>query len=133
MIEFLLIILIIINCYFFILLRQEQKRVRILTVFIDGIIRYSSKIPDMIYEVKENKDKKFDLELQSDGHNIIYKDIKESFLSSICFSAISSFVKNDKNLFSHNDFFNGFYSIYSNVFENVKNEVIKTRKEDEED
>lgn len=128
MTEVLLIICIIFNFYFLISFKKEQKRVRVLTVFIDGLMTYASKIPNMIYEIKDNKDEKFDLKIQTDGHKIIYKDIEELFLNGVSFEAIKSFVKNDKDLFLYNDCINGFSEIYSKVFKNVENEILKKEK-----
>ncbi|GEM_PF-5139510 len=49
--EYIIWILVAVNIYFFLSLRKEKKRLRVLTSFIGGLIKFASKTKSMIEEV----------------------------------------------------------------------------------
>jgi hypothetical protein len=49
--KYLILILTAVNIYLFFSLKKERKRLRVLTSFVGGLMRFTSKIPSMIDEV----------------------------------------------------------------------------------
>lgn len=97
--EYLIWILVVVNVYFFLSLKKEKKRLRVLTSFISGIITFVSKTPSMIKEsvTKEAYSKEEYLK-SVNGYEILMDDIQKSFEGET-YENFIKFVKSNRNLF----------------------------------
>ncbi|MDP3836494.1 MAG: hypothetical protein Q8Q67_00030 [bacterium] len=129
MLEGLIIVLIIVNIYFYIDLKKTKKKINVLTFFIDGLISFCRKVPGQIVWVNESKDGSAKKNIEEYGHDYIYNYIKDSFENGYWIKPYEKFLKEDKDLFQHEDFVGGFI----NYFEYVHNKLNLEQKAFEEE
>lgn len=101
--EYLIWILVAVNIYLFLSLRKEKKRLRVLTAFIDGLMKFASKVPAMIDKVVHKEVNPKDV----NGYEIVLKDISDSFEQDFWATPYEKFVKSDRNLFWEEKLGNG--------------------------
>ena len=101
--EYLTWILVAVNIYLFLSLRKEKKRLRVLTSFIGGLMRFVSKVPAMVDEVVSKEVNPRDV----NGYDIVLKDIADSFEQDFWATPYEKFVKSDRNLFWEEKLGNG--------------------------
>lgn len=83
MLDVLVIILTIVNIYFFITFKEQKKKIKILGKLIEGLIVFSSKAPGLSAQIAQNliEDKELQFEKNDSlyGENLIYKEIEKVF------------------------------------------------------
>ncbi len=105
--EYLLWIFIVANIYLFLSLRKEKKRLRVLTSFVGGLVKFASKVPKMIDETVQKETNPGNV----NGYEIILKDISDSFEEDFWATPYDKFIKFDRNLFYEEKLRNGGFNM----------------------
>lgn len=107
--EYLILILVAVNIYLFLSLRNEKKRLHILASFVGGLITFVSKTPAMIKEMvsKEALNKEEYLK-DVKGYEVLMGDIQQSFNYGISYDEFVKFVKSNRNLFGGGKMMTGY-------------------------
>lgn len=129
MINFLVLVLIVFNVYLYLELRKEKKRIRVLTVFIDALTRFSFKVPSMIIETIKKEEPKYINDYDGLGNKIIFDQLKKSFESDFWINPYLEFIKKERDLFVDNKYYNGgFNDLYSALFSELSKNVEVDKK-----
>lgn len=79
MTDILIIALIVLNIYLFITLKEQKRKIKVLSIFIDALINFSSKSPSISVKVAQKLIEGDELEFEKDdsfyGENLIYKEL----------------------------------------------------------
>lgn len=89
--------------YLYILVAKERRRNRILTAFVDGLMRYSVKLPHLMNAMMEKRITASELKT----HEALYEEIGEAFSQDFWVTPFEKFIKNDRNLFWEEKLANG--------------------------
>lgn len=129
MLELIVFVLIVINIYFFISLKKEKKKLRVLSDFIDGLVIFASKTPGIIIEtielLKQKKELSFGKEDMKYGENIIYDDIKKSLQEDFSAEPYKKFIEKDRLIFCDDDSNGGFQNQFLKVHDLLSKEFGK--------
>ncbi|MFA6119716.1 MAG: hypothetical protein WC688_07370 [Parachlamydiales bacterium] len=117
-------ILLAVNVYLWISLKKEKKRLRVLTSFVSGLVRYVSKVPAMIEEGMNKGVNIRDVK----GYDIVLKDIADSFELDFWATPYDKFIKSDRNLFYEEKMGNdGFNTIFLDFYDKCLKEQHKNQ------
>jgi len=129
MLEIAVILLIIVNFYFYKEIRKEKKKLRILSDFIDGLVIFTSKTPGMIVEtielLRQKKELSFGKEDMTYGENIIYDDIKKSLQEDFWAESYKKFIEKDRLIFWDDNSNGGFQNQFLKVHDRLSKEFEK--------